>query len=133
VNIARLRCHHSIHLACADGLIHCPMCSEAIEDGAPYDSDDEAACTSRIETLFSKGTSLDEIKSQGIASTPEALRDLGLRRSHFVRYPALATGPALARYSGLTAAVLLAYFGITAPDSLAMFTPEQRSAYGYRK
>jgi len=129
--ILRLHCHHSVHLHCFKGGTHCTVCSEPVEEIA-YDSDDEEARGSRIEGLFAAGTSLHDIKNSAIASTAEALRDLGLRRAHFVRYPELATGPALARYSGLTATTLLAYFGITARDAPAMFTDEQRRSFGYR-
>ena len=132
-NILRLQCHHGIHLRCSEGNPRCPVCVEPFEPGEAHDSDDEDACTAKIETMFSSGVSLDAIKNQAIAVSLEALRDLGLRRSHFVRYPQLATGPALARFPSITAAKLLAYFGITARDAPAMFTVEQRVAFGYRR
>lgn len=140
-NIARLQCHHAVHLGCLGDAERCPICLEAfVSSGrapppqpAAFDSDDEEACASRIETLLSSGVSLDSIKNQAIASTLEGLRDLGLRRSHFVRYPSLASGPSLARFPAITAAKLLAYFGITERDSRAMFTDEQRSLFGYRR
>ncbi len=134
-NIVRLKCYHCLHLECTMDADRCPLCYEPWANHAAarnHDSDEEEAAASRIEQLFAKKVGLDDIKSQGLAVTLEALRDLGLRRSHFVRYPELVGGQSLARYPGINAAKLLGYFGLTAADARRLFTPEQRAGYGYK-
>lgn len=133
-NIVRFRCYHALHLECMDSLDRCPLCYELWTDhagAARHDSDDEEAVSSRIEQMFARGVTLHEIKSQGLAVTLEALRDLGLRRSHFVRYPKQVDGESLARYPDITASKLLGYFGLTKADAQRLFAPEQLAGYGY--